>query len=166
MTLIQELPTITYVETRSVGHYPEWVRAITEAFSRLKPACRLHVWVPRDFQALHSSWAEGYFSSSEDAAVRITCYDSLFKATHGTQREQSSILELNVILRCAEADRARVCYIARLDGQLRNIALGRFNSMRAKLVGLLDQPYLHYGKIGNRKKQSRHKYVCLLRNSR
>jgi glycosyltransferase involved in cell wall biosynthesis len=146
---MQSLPIIAFVETRSVGHYPEWVRAIAEAFLRLNPACRLHVWLPRGFRSLHCDWAEEYFSATENAAVRFACYDSLFATPPGAEMKLSTVTELDIILRCVEQDNACVCYIGRLDGQLKNLAFGRFSSMRAKLVGLMDQPYLHYGKISN-----------------
>jgi len=146
--MIEREPCITYVETRSVGHYPVWVRAVAEAFVRMQPAGRMHVWLPDDFREKHGAWAEQYFVAKAEAGVRFDRYDLLGPAAAKTGDAGSIASEMETILRCTESDRGRVCYIGYLDGQLRNIARGRFDAMRGRLVGVLDQPYLHYWRIG------------------
>ncbi len=146
---MQESPIITYVETRSFGHYPVWVRAVVQAFCRLRPAARLHVWVSRDFRSAHREWAEQYFGSLESAAVHFACYETLFASPTGYAPVARLPEEIEIIHNCVRVDKSCVCYIAYLDGQLRNIALGRFNRLRSKLVGVLDQPYLHYREFEN-----------------
>jgi glycosyltransferase involved in cell wall biosynthesis len=139
-------PIITYVETAATGHCPAWVRAVAEAFVKLRPRQRLHVWLPAEFRKLHQGWAEPYFvfSGGLDAPVRFACYDSLFESS--TKFRRRSVCE--IILRCVATDRSQVCFIANhVDRELKNIALGRFNSMEAKLVGIMDFPILHYGKL-------------------
>ena len=138
-------PTISYVELGSTGHRPVWVRAITDAFLELRPPCRLNVWLPQDFRDLHREWAERHFDklAATRSPVRFQCYKTQSPGSPNDGADQTSARD--TILACAQEDRSAVCFIANnLDAQIRAIAQGDFRSMGARLVGIMDQPFLHY----------------------
>jgi glycosyltransferase involved in cell wall biosynthesis len=107
----------------------------------------MHVWLPSDFRSRHGEWSEQYFSGDAKNAVQYLSYESAFGARPKSRKEARNagqLPEIDVIHNCVQEDNSSVCYIGYLDRQLQNIALGRFASLEAKIVGVLDQPYLHY----------------------
>jgi glycosyltransferase involved in cell wall biosynthesis len=135
------------------------VRTVADAFNGLRPSTRLHVWLNSDFRKRHEKWAGEYYNAKETDAVSFRSYEEMPGIQKiNRQGDRSTLPEIDVIRRCVKADGSRVCYLGYLDGQLINLALGRYHSLNAKLVGVMDQPYLHYYKLYGRKRPA-----CLTR---
>jgi glycosyltransferase involved in cell wall biosynthesis len=146
------LPVITYVEFGSTGHRPIWIRAVVEAFLRKPGAARLSVWVPSDFQQRHEDWCGQFYGSCgcPGKAVRFQSYEGSCGVSgdpkdpaYADFKTPKEVFEIT--RRCLAADHASVGFLANnLDLCLKSIALARPGKLRARLLGVMDLPFLHY----------------------
>lgn len=141
------MKTITYVEFGSDGHRPVWIRSVINAFKKGEPECKLSIWVPKDFIEKHK-WCSPYLSSGSVSTGNITFrfYEEII-----SEDKANKLSRFEVIRKCAETDNADVCFLANnLDACVKDIAFSRPGALKTKLVGVLDQPFLHYAKFASR----------------
>lgn len=145
--------TIAYVEFGSTGHRPIWIKSVIEAFQTSAPGkCYLDVWVPREFCEVHEDWCLPYLKakSTSNGNIRFKYHEDVIP--HDQLDFTNKISRFEVISRCVEADNADACFVANnLDACVKSIAFSRPGNFRAKLVGVLDQPCLHYRKFSSDK---------------
>jgi len=137
---------ITYIEFGSDGHRPVWIRSIMDAFKKAAGEWRLNIWVPKEFIEIHKKWCAPYIGpgkKSDNIAFRF--YEDMLSPS-----ETSRLSPFNVAQKCVQADTADVCFLANnLDVCVKEIAFSRPGAIKAKLVGVLDQPFLHYSKFSS-----------------
>lgn len=147
-----EKKTIAYIEFGSTGHRPLWIRSVTDAFQKYDNNCQFDVWVPKEFIKLHYDWCKPYLSYKETAEgnIRFRLHEEIITPNRG--RTRMKLEKFDVIQRCVEADNADVCFVANnLDACVKSIAFSRPANFHAKIVGVMDQPHLHYRKFYSRK---------------
>ena len=145
-----ENKTIAYVEFGATGHRPIWVRSVIEAFEKLDLKWRLDVWVSKEFVEFHKEWCIPYLGVAEQSApgVHFRFHEEIF--SQAQEGETRNISKFEIILRCVEADNADVCFVANnLDACLKEIAFARPGVIKTKIVGVMDQPFLHYGRFSS-----------------
>lgn len=142
--------TIAYVEFGHTGHRAIWIRNVLHAFEKLHSGWQLNVWVPQEFVKAQEEWCAPYLKSSSPSDGGITF--RFLEEVIGSGGIHGQIVpgSFEIVRRCIEADGADVCFLANnLDACVKDIALSRPNASRAKLVGVLDQPFLHYAKFSS-----------------
>lgn len=138
---------ITYVEFGSRGHQPLWIDSLIKALNGINDKPLMNFWITEDFTKHHGGWFSNHFKQSQLDSEQLN-----FKLIEEVARPVTALSRLEVIRRCMEADGADAGFVGlNLDACLKEIALSMPGKFPGKLVGVLSQPFLHYGLFSSAK---------------
>jgi glycosyltransferase involved in cell wall biosynthesis len=135
---------ITYVEFGIDGHQMIWLRSVINAFERLMPDWKLNIWLPNECLFEFQKYCRPYFNVENISKnIRVRSHEDLCSSSKKNVGIKPR--RFKTVQQCMDIDYADVCFIAlNLDACLKDIAFSRLNRCKAKLVGVLSQPFLHY----------------------
>jgi glycosyltransferase involved in cell wall biosynthesis len=132
--------TFAYIEFGHTGHRSIWVRSVVNAFLKSENTGKLRVWVPKEFCEVNKEWCEPFLYPNPDGVEFVFFEDRLMESyTNG------EIKSFEVVMHCLQTDNPDVCFVANnLDSLVSRLALLAPGKVQTKMVGVMDQPYLHY----------------------
>jgi glycosyltransferase involved in cell wall biosynthesis len=132
--------TFSYIEFGHTGHRSIWVRSVVNAFLKSENNGKLRVWVPKEFCVVNKEWCEPFLHPNPDGVEFVFFEDRLMESyTNG------EIKSFDVVMHCLQTDNPDVCFVANnLDSLVSRLAFLAPGRVQTKIVGVMDQPHLHY----------------------
>jgi glycosyltransferase involved in cell wall biosynthesis len=132
--------TFAYIEFGHTGHRSTWVRTVVNAFLKSENNGKLRVRVPKEFCEVNKEWCSPFVRPSPDR-VEFVFFEDLV----GESYKSGDMRSFDVVMHCLRTDNPDVCFVANnLDSLVGRLAFLAPGSVRTKIVGVMDQPYLHY----------------------
>jgi glycosyltransferase involved in cell wall biosynthesis len=132
--------TFSYIEFGHTGHRSTWVRSVVNAFLKSEKHDKLRVRVPRQFCEVNKKWCGPFVSPGSDRVEFAPFEDRLMESYLSGEAKG-----FDVVMHCLQTDKPDVCFVANnLDSLVSPLAFVPPGRVKTKIVGVMDQPYLHY----------------------